>query len=584
MTTWLYSSKHSTWQWAFGLFALILSSIPLSEVVRTPLILVLALVGLLAVLGQVQGAVLRLWKVVRRLAGPDQDLVATVESRLRRDAYPALFWWRLLHVVVALVAIFFFVSAAINSMENAQAQTLVQSGAFATLFTCLMASNTALSFWLRFDMTAGRLISLTYVLVAVFAGLVLSHPVSLRSGVAISLVDALFMSCSALTVTGLATVDLAATFSTFGKLVLLALIQTGGIGIVVITAGLAVLVRRRLSIKQVQVGAETYALPEVGSLPAFFAKVVLLTLSFQFLGALVMYASLPADLEMRWLHALFHAVSAFCNAGLSTFSASVAGSDSLIFKVMVCILIVAGGIGFPVAIEVFSRLGNRGQRISRLSDNALLPLIITVLLLVGGALAIFGANVTARHAPIGTEISDALFYSVSARTAGFTLNPLPGMSTGAQLVIVLLMAVGGGPVSTAGGMKTTTLGVLLCTMVSSLRGHKWVQFRRREIPAYIVQKAVTVCGLFVGTIFLAFMLLLVLERSAPWPLFFECVSALATVGLSLDLTPQLSAPGKIVVMMLMLVGRIGLATVVYAGVGKIGEQKYRMAPGRFDVG
>jgi trk system potassium uptake protein TrkH len=231
-----------------------------------------------------------------------------------------------------------------------------------------------------------------------------------------------------------------------------------------------------------------------------------------------------------------------------------------------------------------TRILSKGQKFSRLSDNALLPLVVTAGLLVVGTAAILGANLTSRSGPLGTEIQDALFYSVSARTAGFSLSSLSTMSIGAQLVIVLLMAIGGGPVSTAGGMKTTTVGVLLCTVISSLRGYKWVQFRRREIPSYIVQKAVTVLGLFVAAVLLAFMVLLGVERSAPWPLFFECVSALATVGLSLDLTPQLTTPGKIVIVTLMIVGRIGLATIVYAGVGKIGEQKFRMAQGRFDVG
>jgi len=592
----------------------ILAQMSIPAFLLVPLLLLMAGGGFCIAVIQLLRAASRLVDVLRSRPGADLDAVAAVSRRQLRDVLPALAWWRVVNLIAVVVGGSFFVTAFIEAFPTfavsidpeARATALLQAGIFASLFAAFLDSGYGLRWWVRTELTAGRLIVVTYVLVAVIAGMMLVHPVSLRPGSSISFVDALFMAVSALTVTGLAPVVPAEVFGVTGMAVLLVLIQTGGIGIVMLTAGLAIITRNRLSIRQSQVGAETFALPNVGSFTRFFFYVIGLTLTLELIGAGLLWTLLPGDIPNRFGHALFHSVSAFCNAGISTFPQSLEIPGLGFFKLVVCLLIVVGGLGFPVVIECISRVipswwqgpreterdDERSRRwapihaFSRLSDNSLLILSVTVGLLVAGFVGIFLGNVFGRASASGVigELGDALFFAVSARTAGFNISPVAQLATGAQIVILGLMIVGGGPVSTAGGIKTSTFGVLLVTAVSVLRGFKWVQFRRREIPAFVVQKAVSVVVMYVCFILLAFGALLAVEDHPAWSLLFEAVSALSTNGLSLGVTGELTSAGKFIVILLMLVGRIGLIAAIYAGIGRVREQRYRLAAGRFDVG
>jgi trk system potassium uptake protein TrkH len=252
---------------------------------------------------------------------------------------------------------------------------------------------------------------------------------------------------------------------------------------------------------------------------------------------------------------------------------------------VICVLIVVGGLGFPILFEVIGAL-NKGPRKRRFSANSRLTLAVTGSLLLVGAVSIFMMQ-TFTH---GNELStqqrfwQSIFYSISSRTAGFNMVPVHQLGATSVLVIMVLMAIGGGPMSTAGGMKTTTVGVLIATAWATVSGRGQAQFAGRTIPDITIHRAVSGVVIYLFVASSATLMLVLLEGLDPWALLFEVVSALSTVGLTLGVTEQLSGPGKFIILTLMLVGRIGLVTFLYAGMGRIEPRRYRYPKDRFFVG
>jgi len=436
------------------------------------------------------------------------------------------------------------------------------------------------------NITSSRRLIFSYLVLIVGAMLLLMLPFALQPGMVLDLIDSAFVVVSALSVTGLSPVNVAETFSVSGQVLILFLIQIGGLGIVILTAGLAAATLRRLSLNNSRAGQELYDIPDIGNMSQFLSKVLAFTLTFELVGAVVLYFSLPADLPRRFFQALFHSVSAFCNAGFSILPANLEASPfSGVGIGTVCALVFVGGLGFPVVFNIIANL-KPTKHYKTLAAHTRMTLWVGVGLLVAGAIGIFLMESFSGNPFLDPweRFGQSVFYSISSRTAGFNMVPVDRLSMTSILVIMLLMFIGGGPLSTAGGIKTSTLGVLAASAYSTLRGRPFAQFYHREIPLRTVMRAITGLALYVLVAAVAILVLIISENIDPWALMFEVVSAMSTVGLSLGATNELSIFGKIVVIFLMLMGRVGLVTFVYAGLGKMDNQRYRVPADKFFVG
>ena len=429
---------------------------------------------------------------------------------------------------------------------------------------------------------------------AIFAGAIaLSLPAAAQSGERTPFLDALFTATSATCVTGLSVVDLATHFSPFGQIVILALIQLGGLGIMTAAVSLALLLGRGVNVKgqaALQDALDQETLSGARRLTFF---IVAMTAAFEVGGAVVLTAAWRSRLGGDWaaavFHGVFHAVSAFCNAGFSTFSRNLEPfRDDPLTNVAVMILIVGGGIGFLAVQDLTMRARERlaRRRPPRLRVQTRVVLAASAILIAGGALAFYGLERQGALAglPRRVQVWTALFQSVTARTAGFNTCPMAELAPATLFVLMLLMFIGGSPGSAAGGIKTTTLAVLWAVVLSRLRRREQVELCRRTIPTEVALKAATVLCISLAIVLAFTGLLLYTERQPFEEVLFETVSAFATVGLSTGLTPHLTAPGRALVTLLMLIGRLGPLTMAYALAVRTKQPQYTLAEERVMIG
>ena len=418
----------------------------------------------------------------------------------------------------------------------------------------------------------------------------------LYTGEPLGWLDALFTATSAVCVTGLIVVDTATFFTGWGQAYVLVLIQLGGLGMLTFSTLLLSALGRRLSLRQEDV-ARTAAGPAVGLDPVRLTRhVVLFTLGIEAVGAALLYALWVDDMGAvgaAW-PALFHSVSAFCNAGFSTFSDSLVGfqRDPGALAVVMA-LVVLGGIGFLVLEEV-TRAGRQpGEGRARLSVHTRLVLATTAVLVVGGW-ALFTAfewDRTFADLPALDRVVNGLFLSVTARTAGFNTIDYAAAAPNTNFLTVLLMSVGGSPGSTAGGIKTTTAALLVLLAWARLRGREDVVLWGRSVPEGTLQRAV---GLFVVAFALVTAAIFVLVSSelsdspagerAFLAFMFEAASAFNTVGLSMGVTAELSAVGRWTCVVLMFVGRVGPITFAAALSRRLLRAPFRYAAEDVGIG
>lgn len=433
-----------------------------------------------------------------------------------------------------------------------------------------------------------RLLVGTFSLASLLGSFVLTLPLSVRRLGEVSFVDTLFMATSAVCVTGLAVHDVGRTYTPFGQAVLLVLIQAGGLGIMVLSTFIVVVAGRRLRVRSAAVMAETIDAESLSSLKRAVVTIVLTTLSVEAVGAAALYlalsrypevgqgpgsaAALSGAGSVLWA-AVFHAVSAFCNAGFSLFPASLAplAGDAAV-NATVALLVAAGGLGFPVLAELGRRgaARTRGERPPRLSLHARTVLASSgaLVALLAAAIALLEWDVSLAGLPPPQRLLAAVFQSVSARTAGFNTVDIGAMRPATWLLLCGFMFVGASPGSTGGGIKTSTFVALAASLRALVRGEERARLFDRELPPAVVHRAIGVTflsGLLVAT--LAFLLLLV-EAGEPARLVFEVVSAFATVGFSTGITPDLSAWGRLLLVVAMIVGRVGPLTMTLALAGR----------------
>ncbi len=421
-----------------------------------------------------------------------------------------------------------------------------------------------------------QVVVISFLVAILIGAALLSMPFATESGKRIPLIDSLFTATSATCVTGLIVRDTGAYFSGFGKLVILILLQMGGLGIMTFSTLFAILLGRKLTIKDDVVIQRTITANKVQNLSTLIKYILFIALGIEFLGA--------AFLALRWLritdwpigkvlvNSVFHAVSAFCNAGFSLFSTSFSSfAGDIYINLIMIFLIILGGIGFLVIMELPYFIKKKPFR--RISIQTKVALTISLSLILAGALFFFFVE---RNNAIATlsakdQILSSFFQSVTTRTAGFNSINISSLATPTLCFFALLMFIGASPGSTGGGIKTCTFGVLLATGFSMIKNRDRVSLFKRTIPKEVVRKSLIVLFLALGWIFTAVLLLTLVEYKKGAALdnfflrmFFEVTSAFGTVGLSTGITPTLTAAGKLIIIFTMFAGRVGPLTLALA--------------------
>jgi len=416
------------------------------------------------------------------------------------------------------------------------------------------------------------------------AGL-LCTPWASASGKWTGFLTSLFTATSACCVTGLAVVDTGTHFSFFGQMVILSLIQLGGIGIMTLGTFLLVLVGRRLSVQNEFVLINAFGIEDVRGLPSLLRRALLFTLVFEGAGALLFawrYLEAGYDGRQAAYYGVFHAVSAYCNAGFSLHADSlVSFQNDPLFLLGAATLIIAGGLGFLVLYNVSSfKFWRRNRKTrGRITLHTRIVLLTTALLLIGATVLYLASEWHAAFAdmPLETKLTNAFFFAVTPRTAGFNNIPMGELSVTGRFLTIPLMFTGGAPGSTAGGIKITTLVVLFLTIAAMLRGCGETDLSHRTIPISVVREATVIFSLSVFAVLVFFGLLLITENPARGTdgaerLIFETVSAFGTVGLSLDATSGLSSAGRWVIILCMFIGRLGpLTAALVIGTRDVGQ-------------
>lgn len=433
------------------------------------------------------------------------------------------------------------------------------------------------------DHTA-RLVALSFGAVILLGAFLLLLPVSVRQAGNISSIDALFTSASAVCVTGLAVNQIAQNYTLFGQAVILSLVQIGGLGIMALYGAVIALAGRRMSTRSARLMSEIIDVDSLASVRRVLFGIIAFTLVAEGLGAVGLYFSLSpirevaegpaADLPMAgagslvWA-AVFLSVSAFCNAGFSLFrDGMVPLAGHWLVCSIVMILVIIGGLGFPVWFEALGRFWARlrRRRPERLTLHSRTALAVSATLLLLGTLAYLaleGGRTMQGH-PLSTKLLTALFQSAITRTAGFNTLDYAKMSAATWLLTCALMFIGASPGSTGGGIKTTTFAVLVAATWSDLLSRGRIELGQRSIAESAGRRAVGVTLISGLLVVVTTFLLLLTEPFEPLRLGFEAVSALATVGLSTGITPELSTPGKLVITVAMYLGRIGPLTIAMA--------------------
>ena len=419
-----------------------------------------------------------------------------------------------------------------------------------------------------------QIIILGFAGVILLGALLLMLPISTTGGNVTPFNETLFTATSAVCVTGLVVQDTGSYWSTFGQAVILALIQIGGLGVVTVAASFALLSGRKISLMQRSTMQDAISAPKVGGIVRLTRFILRGTFLIELLGALAMLPVFCRDYGWRgiWM-AVFHSVSAFCNAGFDILGTgnylypsltSYAGSP--IINITIMLLIVTGGIGFLTWDDICeNKLHFHHYRM-----QSKVILVTTAFLLVLPAIFFFFVDFSSL--PIGKRVLASFFQSVTPRTAGFNTVILSDMTGASQAVMIFLMMIGGSPGSTAGGMKTTTLAVLVANAAATFRQHESVQFFGRRIECGVVKTAATVVTMYLALFFGGAIFISVYENLPLSSCLYETASAVGTVGLTLGITPQLHIPSQMVLIMLMYLGRVGGLTLIYAALsGKRAE-------------
>ena len=434
--------------------------------------------------------------------------------------------------------------------------------------------------------TSFQIIILGFIAVILIGALLLMLPVSSKAGIITPFNEALFTSTSAVCVTGLVVQDTATYWSWFGQGIILVLIQIGGLGVITIAVSFALLSGRKISLMQRSVMQEAISAPKVGGIVRLTGFVLKGTFLVEFTAAFIMMPVFVKDFGAKgiWM-AIFHSISAFCNAGfdlMGTENVKYASLTSYIshplINITIMLLIIIGGIGFLTWEDI---LKNK-YRIKSYRMQTKVILTTSLLLILFPAFFFFFRDFA--DMPMKERIFSSLFQAVTPRTAGFNTVDLTTMTEDGLGIVIALMLVGGSPGSTAGGMKTTTLAVLIANTLACFRRKEDAQMFGRRIENSTVKNAATIFMMYIVFFFGGAIVISAVEDLSFSTCLFETASAIGTVGLTLGITPGLGVISQIILMILMFLGRVGGLTLIYAALSGSGKKISKLPQEKMTVG
>ena len=441
------------------------------------------------------------------------------------------------------------------------------------------------------QLSPSRIIPLSFFAMILLGTLLLMLPFATRDGRGADLETALFTATSASCVTGLVLQDTAQYWTLFGQIVILCLIQVGGMGIVTMAVIISIFSGRKIGLKERWVMQESISAPQVGGIVRMTGMILKVTLAVELAGAALLAPSFCRALnggKGLW-YALFHSISAFCNAGFDLMgvrepcSSLTAFTGDPMVNITLVLVILIGGIGFGTWNDV----KEHGLRINRYSQQSKIILVTSLILVLGGFSFMFCYEFALpqwAELSLGQRILAALFQTVTPRTAGFNTVDLNAMSGAGKLVMLCLMLIGGAPGSTAGGFKMTTIAVLLLCVRAAYRGRESAEAFGRRIPDQSIRNAAAVFMLYILLFVGVGITICCIDGVGLMPALFEAASAVATVGLSLGITAQLSTVSHLLLILLMFFGRVGGLTLIYAVSTGDGPTGARLPMGRVTVG
>lgn len=447
------------------------------------------------------------------------------------------------------------------------------------------------SFFFRLKLQPAQVVLLSFASWILLGTLLLALPVSMNSGKSMGFIDAFFMATSASCVTGLSTVSVANDLSVFGQMLILILLQVGGLGIMTLSTSMAVLMGKSIQMREQIIMQDVLDTSNSEELIGLIIDVIRYTFTIEFIGAIILTVAFYQEgyeIGQSMYLGFFHAISSFCNAGFALFNNSLMDfNNSDVIQYTIMLLITIGGIGFSVMKDIQRLLLNR-RPIRELSLHSKIVLSTHFSILIIGTLYLFFSEFlnALGDFTIWGKFSASLFQAITVRTAGFNSIDLNTLHPHSIYLLVIMMFIGASPGSTGGGVKTTTIAVLMQSITANLRGKNHVEFFERKVPPQIVVKAIAI---FIIALIICSGAILVMMRLEPdknfMDIFFECVSAFSTSGVSLGITPLLSHFGKICISLLMYVGRVGPLTLVLAiGSRAIMPRKVEYPEGKIFIG
>ena len=423
------------------------------------------------------------------------------------------------------------------------------------------------SVWKRLD--GVQILAIGFFITIIAGSILLALPISSADGTSTNLLDSIFTSTSAVCITGLVTLDTAAHWSVFGKIIIILLIEVGALGFMSFATIFAVISGKNITLKDRLLMQEALNTFSISGMVRMVKYIIGFTFYIQIIGAVILSTQFIPDFGiLKGIgFSLFHSMSAFCNAGFDlfgNFSSLLTYNDNAVVLLTIAVLIIIGGLGFTVLLEITSFKKNK-----RFSLHTKMVLLISTILTIVGCILYFLLEYnnpdTFLNMNFKDKIVNSIFSSVSPRTAGFTTVDPDKTTNAGKLLTIILMFIGGNPGSTSGGLKTVTFGVIVLTVIAVIKGREDAEIFQRRIPKEIVFRCFAILVIETAILIFITIILSILEPNERMlDIIYETTSAIGTGGITTGVTQRLSSPGKVIIMLAMYLGRVGPLTFLFA--------------------
>ncbi|WP_097677445.1 TrkH family potassium uptake protein [Anaerosalibacter sp. Marseille-P3206] len=438
------------------------------------------------------------------------------------------------------------------------------------------------------ELNPPRVLALGFAGLIILGGILLNLPIATKSGESIGFLDALFTSASSVCVTGLVVVNTGEFWSLFGQIVIICLIQMGGLGFMTMATLVALILGKKITLKERLIIKEQFNQETMSGLVRLTKYIILSTFAIEGIGAILLstrFIPKYGFIKGVWF-SIFHAISAFCNAGFDiTGNSMVPFVGDIVVNLTICLLIIIGGLGFSVYIDV-----SRNKKFNRFTLHTKLVLVITLILIVISTIIVYLIEWDNAGTLYNLSIKDrtlaSFFQAVVPRTAGFNSVDIGKLKDTTVFITIILMFIGGSPISTAGGIKTTTFGAIVLTTISVIKGDRDVVLFKKRISQEIINRSLAILSVGICLVTVVSLILTISEEATFLDLLFETTSAFGTVGLTRGVTPSLSKFGRVLIILTMYSGRVGPLTMAFAFAKKQKSKlnNYRYSEGNLFVG